>query len=57
MPCKILKNDIFMLVSRFDPPLCYVKTLNTKTVYTRRDGRPNLPYSSRVIEVKNEKLD
>ena len=32
-----------------------VKTLNDKTLYARSDGRPNLPYSSRAIEVKNEK--
>ena len=48
------KIEILML-SRFNPPLHCVKTLNDKTLYMRRDGRPNLPYSSRVIEVKNEK--
>ena len=49
------KIEILMLVSRFNPPLRCVKTLNDKTLYARRDGRPNLPYSSRAIEVKNEK--
>ena len=44
-----------MLVSRFNPPLRCVKTLKAKTLYTWRDGRPNLPYSSRAIEVENEK--
>ena len=43
-----------MLVSRYSPPLHCVKILNNKTLYTRRDGWPNLPYSSRAIEVKNE---
>ena len=47
---KIKKIEILMLVSRFTPPLRCVKTLNDKTLYTRRDGRPNLPYSSRAIE-------
>ena len=26
-----------------------------RDLVARRDGRPNLPYSSRAIEVKNEK--
>ena len=43
-----------MLESRFNPPLHCVKTLNAKALYARRDGRPNLPYSSRAIEVKKE---
>ena len=49
------KIEILMLVGRFNPPLHCVKTLNDKILYARRDGRPNLPYSSRAIEVKNEK--
>ena len=44
--------EILMLVSRFNPPLRCVKTLNAKTLYARR---PKLPYSSRAIEVRNEK--
>ena len=44
-----------MQVSRFNPPLRCVKTLNAKTLYMRRDGQPNLPYSSRAIEVKTRK--
>ena len=44
-----------MLVGGFNPPLCCVKTLKDKTLYVRRAGRLNLPYSSRAIEVKNEK--
>ena len=49
------KMEILMLVSTFNPPLRCVKTLNDKTLYVQRDGWPDLPYSSRVIEVKNEK--
>ena len=30
--------------------------LKDKTLYAQRDGRPNLPYSSWAIEVKNEKM-
>ena len=41
-----------MLVNRFNPPLQCVKTLNNKTMYAQTDGQPNLPYSSRAIEVK-----
>ena len=44
-----------MLVSRFNPPLRCVKTLNAKTLYAQRDSWPNLPYSSQANEVKNEK--
>ena len=51
-----IKIEILMLVSRYNPPLCCVKTLNDKTSYVRRDCRPNLPYSSRAIEVKSEKM-
>ena len=32
-----------------------LKTLNAKTLYASRDGRSNLPYSSREIEVQKEK--
>ena len=49
------KIEILMLVSSFNPPLRCVKTLNAKILYAQRDGRPNLPFSSRAIEVKNEK--
>ena len=47
--------EILILVSRYNPPICCVKTLNYKTLYARRDCQPNLPYSSQAIEVKNEK--
>ena len=50
------KIKILMPVSRFNPPQWFVKTLNAKTLYKRRDGQPNLPYSSQAIEVKNEKM-
>ena len=36
-------------------PLCCVTILKDKTLYARRDGQPNLPYSSRGIEVKTRK--
>ena len=49
------KIEILMRVSRYNTPLRCVKILNDKTLYARREGRPNLPYSSRAIEVKNEK--
>ena len=49
------KTEILMPVSRYNPPLHCVKTLNDKTLYARRDGWPNLPYSSRDIEVKKKK--
>ena len=39
------KIEFVMLMGRF-------KTLKDKTLYARRDARPNLPYSSRAIEVK-----
>ena len=48
--------EILMLVGTFNLPLCCVKVLKDKTLYARRDGRPNLPISSRAIEVKNEKI-
>ena len=48
------KIKCLMLVSRFNPPL-YCVILNDKTLYVWRDGWPNLRYSSRAIEVKNEK--
>ena len=48
-------KKIEILLSRFNPPLCCVITLNAKTLFARKDGRPSLPYSSRAIEVKNEK--
>ena len=44
-----------MLVGRFNPPLCCDKILKDKTLYSWRDSRPNIPYSSQAIEVKNEK--
>ena len=47
-------TDILMLVSRYNPPLNCVKTLNDKTLYTWRDGKPSLRYSQ-AIEVKKEK--
>ena len=47
LPCRAKKD--LMLVSRYNPPLHCVKTLNDKTLYTRRDGWFNLPYSSRAI--------
>ena len=50
------KIEILMLVNRFNPPLHCVQTLNNKTLYAQRDSWPNLPYSSRAIEVKNEKM-
>ena len=34
------KIEILMPVSRFNPPLCCVKTLNDKTLYAWREGRP-----------------
>ena len=46
--------EFLMLVGRFNPLLCCVKILKIKTKKTlnaRRDCRPNLPYSSRAIEV------
>ena len=43
------KIDILMLVNRFNPSLRCVKILNDKTLYARRDGWPNLRYSSRAI--------
>ena len=49
------KIEFVILVGRINPPLSCVKILKDKTLYTRRDGRPNLPYSSRAMEVKNEK--
>ena len=33
------KIEISMLVSRYNPPLRCVKTLNNKTLYAWRDGR------------------
>ena len=50
------KINILMPVNRFNPPLCFDKTLNVKTLYRRRDDQPNLPYSSQAIEVKSEKM-
>ena len=49
-----IKMEILMLVNRYNPSLHCVKTLNAKTLYARRDGRPNLPYSSRAIELKKQ---
>ena len=49
------KIEFLMLVDRFDPPLCCVKILKDKTLYAQKNGRPNLPYSSRAIEVNIEK--
>ena len=49
------KIEILMPVSRYNPPLCCVKTLNDKTLYARRDSRPKLPYSGQAIVVKNKK--
>ena len=46
------KIEFFMLVGRFNPPLCGAKILKVKTLYAWRDGRPNLPYSSRAIGSK-----
>ena len=54
----VMQNKNFkflMLEGRFNPPLCCAKRLKDKTLYARRAGRPNLPYSSRAIEVKYEK--
>ena len=51
----VTQNKILMLVSRYNPPLHFGKTLNDKTLYACRDGQPNLPYSSRAIEIKKEK--
>ena len=45
-----------MPMSTFNPPLRCVKTLNAKTLYVRRDGLPNLSYSSQAIEVKKKKM-
>ena len=56
VPEKREKNrEILMLVSRFNPPLRFVKILNDKTLYAQRDSQPNLPFSGRAIEVINEK--
>ena len=57
MPEKmdLKKMEILMLVSRYNPPLRCVKKLNDKTLYAQRDNWSNLPYSSKAIEVKNEK--
>ena len=53
---QIKKIEFVILMGRFNPPLCCVKILKDKTLCAQRDGRPNLPYSSRAIEVKNEKI-
>ena len=47
------KIEFVMLVGRFNPLLCCVKILKDKTLFTWRDGQPNLPYSSQTIEVKD----
>ena len=47
------KIEFAMLVGRFNPPLCCVKILKDKTLFTRRDGQPNLSYSSQTIEVND----
>ena len=52
---KKKKIKIFMLVTRFNPPLCCVKILKDKTLYAQRDDWPKLPYSNREVEVKNKK--
>ena len=44
------KIEFVMLVLK--PPLCCVKILKGKTLYTRRDGWPKLHYFSQAIEVK-----
>ena len=49
------KIEFLFLVGRFYPPLCCVIILKDKTLCARRAGRPNLPYSSRAIVVKNKK--
>ena len=49
------KIEILMLVSRYNPLLCCVKTLNDKTLYAQRDGWPKLPYSGQAIVIKHKK--
>ena len=53
---QIKKIEFVILMGIFNPPLCCVKILKDKMLYAWRAGWPNLPYSSRAIEVKNEKM-
>ena len=56
MSRKIKTSGILMLLGRFNPPLCCVKILKDKTLNAQRESQPNLPYSSRAIEVKYEEM-
>ena len=49
------KSEFLMLVGRLNPLQCCVKMQKNKTLNTRRDSRPDLPYCSRAIEVRSEK--